>query len=280
MHGQGADRQDHVAVDDLAVGGDRQATVRVAVVGDADVETQVPDGVGQRAQVGGTHAVVDVPAVGLAADGVHRGAGAAVHVGPGERGRAVGAVDHDVQSGERPVDGRQHVPGVVLRRVGQVPDAADLGSGGTVAAVEPTDDRALDGCLERVGELVAAPAEQLEAVVGHRVVAGRDHQAEVGVVPAGEVGERGRRDDAGEQHLGTGAGQPGHHRGLEHLPAGAGVTADDRDGTLRPVAVGEHSGCGARDREGQLRCEVGVGPAPDAVRAEQATQRTGQRLEY
>ena len=31
-----------------------------------------------------------------------------------------------------------------------------------------------------VGQLVAAAAEQLDAVVGHRVVAGRDHDAEVG----------------------------------------------------------------------------------------------------
>ena len=217
---------------------------------------------------------------GCAPDGVHRGTGPAVHVGRRVRRGSVGAVDDDPQAGERLVDGGQDVAGVVLRRLGQVADATDPGTGGPVAGGVSLDDDALDGRLERVGELVTPATEQLEAVVGHRVVAGRDHDAEIGVMQADEIGEGRRGDDAGTQHLGTGARQAGHHGRLEHLPAGAGVTADDRDGTRGPVAVGEHSGGGARHREGQLRRQVGVGQAADAVRTEQATQRTGQRLEY
>jgi len=83
------------------------------------------------------------------------------------------------------------------------------------------------------------------------------------------------------QHLGSGAGQPGDHRGLEHLPARARITPDDRDGTRGPVAVGEDTGSGTRHREGQFRREVGVRPTPDAVGPEEASQRgAGQRLEY
>ena len=78
-----------------------------------------------------------------------------------------------------------------------------------------------------------------------------------------------------------GAREARHDGGLEHLPAGAGVAADDRDGTLGPVAVGEHAGGSTCHREGQLRREVGVGPTPDAVGPEEATHgRTGQRFEY
>src|SRR4051794_6527831 len=138
----------------------------------------------------------------------------------------------------------------------------------------------LDRRLHRIGQLVAAAAEELDPVVGHRVVTGRDHDAEVGTGLGCEVGERGRRHDAGEQHLGAGTGQPGHHRGLEHLPAGAGVTPDDRDGTRGPVAVGEHSGSSTCHREGQLRREVGIRQTPNAVGPEETTQRAGQRLEY
>src|SRR3954453_17353253 len=47
----------------------------------------------------------------------------------------------------------------------------------------------------------------------------------------GQVGEGGRREDAGSQHLRTGAGQARDDGGLEHLAARAGITADDRDGT-------------------------------------------------
>jgi ribosomal protein S9 len=67
----------------------------------------------------------------------------------------------------------------------------------------------------------------------------------------------------------------------QHLPAGPGVAADDRDGTRGPVAVGEHACGGTSHRERQLRREVGVGTTPHAVGPEQATHgRTGQRLEY
>ncbi len=45
---QRADGQDPVAVDDLAVGGDRQAAVGVAVVGQAEVGTGLADGGLQR----------------------------------------------------------------------------------------------------------------------------------------------------------------------------------------------------------------------------------------
>ena len=281
VHRQRADRQDHVAVDDLAVGGHGQAAVGVAVVGDPEVGALLPHHLGERREVGGSDAVVDVPAVGVAADRVHGRAGPAIDVGAGEGGRAVGAVDDQPEAGQRLVDGGEDVARVVLRRVGQVADAADVRAGGAVVGRGAADDRALDRRLERVGQLVPAAAEQLDAVVGHRVVAGGDHDAEVRVVQAGEVGQRRGRDDPGAQHLGAGAGQPGDDRGLQHLPAGARVTADDRDGTACPVAVGEHGGGGTRHRQGQLRREVGVGPTPDAVGPEQATQRTtGQRLEY
>ncbi len=68
-------------------------------------------------------------------------------------------------------------------------------------------DGPLDGGLDRVGQLVPAAGEELDAVVGHRVVAGRQHDAEVGVERCGEVGDRrgGQHPDA--QHLGAGAGQ-------------------------------------------------------------------------
>ena len=92
---QRADGQDRVAVDDLAVGGDGQAAVGVAVVGDAEVGAVRADRLDQRAEVGGPDAVVDVPAVGLAADRVHRGAGAAVDLGRDRGGGAVRAVDDD-----------------------------------------------------------------------------------------------------------------------------------------------------------------------------------------
>ena len=70
---------------------------------------------------------------------------------------------------------------VLVDRAGQVADPADTGTGGPVVVGDAGDDGPLDRGLDGVGQLVPAPAEQLDAVVGHRVVARRDHDAEVGV---------------------------------------------------------------------------------------------------
>ena len=92
---QRADGQDRVAVDEVAVGGDGQAAVGVAVVGDAEVGAVRPHRVDQRPEVGGPDPVVDVPAVGRVADRVHRGPGAAVDLGRDRGGGAVRAVHDD-----------------------------------------------------------------------------------------------------------------------------------------------------------------------------------------
>jgi hypothetical protein len=243
-------------------------------VGDAQVGAALAHGSSERTEVRRADPVVDVPAVGLAPDGVHRGAGPAVDLGRGVRRRAVCAVDDERDAGERAVDRRQQMPQVVLARTVQVTDPTDAGPGRAVAVGGSGGHGALDVGLDHVGQLVPAPAEQLDPVVGHRVVAGRDHHPEVGAGAPREMGEGRRRQDARAQHVGTGAAEPSHDRGLEHLPARAGVAADDRDGTLGPVAVGQHTGGGVRDREGQFRREVGVGQTPDAVCPEQATQGT------
>ena len=193
---------------------------------------------------------------------------------------AVGAVDDDPQAGERLVDGGQDVAGVVLRRA-----RAGRGRGrsrhrwaGGRRRSPLTTVRSMSASSAS-GSLCPPRLNSLMPLSGIGLWLAEIMTPRSASCAAGEVGERRRGDDARAQHLGAGAGQAGHHRGLEHLPAGAGVTADDRDGTRGPVAVGEHSGGGARHREGQLRRQVGVGPAADAVRPEQATQR-GQRLEY
>ena len=54
----------------------------------------------------------------------------------------------------------------------------------------------LDAVLDLVGQLVPAAGEELDAVVGHRVVRRREHDAEVGAGVGGEVGDGRRRQHA------------------------------------------------------------------------------------
>ena len=77
------------------------------------------------------------------------------------------------------------------RRPRTRPTAAPIGRVSGSAA-----DRGLDLGLDVVGQLVPAAREQLDAVVGHRVVRGRQHDAEVGAVGRGQEGDGRRRQHA------------------------------------------------------------------------------------
>ena len=147
----------------------------------------------------------------------------------------------------------------------------------------PCCDRRLDLGLDVVGQLVPAGGEQLDAVVGHRVVRRREHHAEVGA-----VGRRSGRRPPGWAARPTrstsapGGGQPGDHGGLEHLAAGPRVAARrPRRGRCDASCADEHAGRRTGDGQRQLRGEVAVGQPPDAVGAEAARPTDGgQRLEY
>ena len=91
----------------------------------------------------------------------------------------------------------------------------------------------LDLRLQLVGKLQTAAGEELDAVVGHRIVRRRKHHAEVGVQLGGEEGDTGRRDDVDDVHVHTCAGQTRHHGGLQELTADAGIAPDDGDGRGR-----------------------------------------------
>ncbi len=184
-------------------------------------------------------------------------------------------VEDDLQSVEAVGEHADEVGDVLVEPLVVVPDAADAGTGravpGGTGAVLGVDG--LDAVLQLVGELVAAAGEELDAVVGHGVVAGGQHHAEVGAERAGEVGDRGRRQHADPQHVHTGAGQARDHRGLQELPGGARIPADHRG---RPVPgegarLGQYVRRGDGEAQRQLGRQIRVGDAAHAVRAEESS---------
>ena len=158
---------------------------------------------------------------------------------------------------------------VALDGTGVVPDAADVGPGGARPLITQT---LLDGVLDDVVELDPAAGEELDAVVGHRVVAGGQHHAQVGVHGCGEVGDTGGGHHAEANHVHAGRGQPGHHRRLQELARGAGVASDyrTRPTALEHARLGQHVGGGDGEVEGQFGGQLGVGSASDTIGAEQA----------
>ena len=206
---------------------------------------------------------------GVGVDRHDLGAGALQGPRAGLPGRALGAVEHDLEPDERVVDGADQVGDVVVDRPLVRPDPAHL------AAPRPFPrlvQPALDRDLDRVVELEAAAGEELDAVVGHRVVGGGEHHAEVGAEGAGEVGDARRRQHAEQQHVDAGRGEARHDGGLQELARDPGVATDDgeRAVPLEVAAVGQDVRRGDGQVQGQLSGEVTVGQAPDPVGAEES----------
>ena len=99
VHRDRQDRQQLVAVDHRPVSRDRQATVGVAIVRDADVGAALDHRGDELVEVRRTAAVVDVQPVGLAPDGADGRTRQPQRLGRGAIGSAVRAVDDDLQPG-------------------------------------------------------------------------------------------------------------------------------------------------------------------------------------
>ncbi len=268
--GEGEDGEDLVAVDDVALVVDRQAAVGVAVEGEAGVGTVLDDGTLEGPQVRRSAAVVDVEAVGGRVDRDHLGAGVAQRERAGLVRRALRAVEDDLEPVEGLGRGRDEVGGVVGDRGVVRRDATDVTTGRALPLLaHPT----LDGDLDRVVELVAAAGQELDAVVGHRVVRGREHDAEVDAELVGQVRDTRGRQDAEQEHVDTRRGEAGDDGRLEELSGDARVPTDHGTGAVprELSAVGQDMGSGHGQVQGQLRRQGGVRQAPDPVRAEESS---------
>jgi hypothetical protein len=97
---QGGERDQLVPVDDAARPVDGEHAVAVAVEGEPGVVTAGADVRGERVDVGGAAARVDVAPVGLVVEDVDVGAEPAEDLGRGLVGRAVRAVERDAPAAE------------------------------------------------------------------------------------------------------------------------------------------------------------------------------------
>ena len=88
------------------------------------------------------------------------------------------------------------------------------------------DDR-LDVALERLGELLAAAGEHLDAVVLERIVRGGDHETGVEAHRPRDVGDRRRRHDAGAREQRALGAHAARELALDPFARLARVAADD-----------------------------------------------------
>ena len=183
------------------------------------------------------------------------------------------AVEHNVKAFEPVRQGLQQVKDVAVLGIGEARDPADACAGRLQLFAA---HGGLDARLDDVGQLHAAASEDLDAVVGSGVVGCRHHDPEVGVMIADEVGQGGRRKDAGVEHVDARGGESRRNGGDEELPRDARVARDDGGEPLARGAAGVSGASLAQDDSGRLgqgQREIGgedaVGKPSYAVRAEQ-----------
>jgi hypothetical protein len=129
-------------------------------------------------------------------------------------------------------------------------------------------DQRLDRELVLVRELEAIGAEQLDAVVLIRVMAGRDHHADVGAQLAGQQ-RHGRGRHRPQQHdVHTDAGEARDHRVLQHVARQASVLADHHAVAVRPAQETRARRL-ADFHRGRRGHYAAIGASPNAVGAEE-----------
>ena len=265
--GQRQDGHDLVAVHLAAQVVDRQAAVGVTVVRDSGVGAERDHRIPQPGQVSRPVAVVDVEAVRIGADHDHLGSGRPEGLRGDHAGRSMSAIQDDPQPVQPVRQGLQQVLDVAAGRVRQASDPADFRAGRTVPGLAHP---LLDLVLDLIRKLVPTPGEELDPVVRHRVVRGREDDAEVRAGGRHQVGDRRGRHHADVLDIDPRAGQPGDHRGREELPRGPRVATDDGSGTATAEVRDLTEDMRRRDREikGQLGGEVTIGEPSHAVGAE------------
>jgi hypothetical protein len=103
-------------------------------------------------------------------------------------------------------------------------------------------------------------------------VARGEDDAEVGVEGVGEVGDTRGREDAEQEYVDTGGGEPRDYGGLEELPGDAGVASYNGDGPVsgEDTGLAEDVRCGDRQVQGELGSQGLVREPTDTVGAEEA----------
>ncbi len=185
------------------------------------------------------------------------------------RGGAVGAVDQQPEAVHLLTERVEDPRGVLLGGASKRPGLSHVGAG---RGVERDRHEGLDPVLLGVGQLEAVGAEQLDPVVGERVVGGREDGADVGAVLAHQHRDAGRRQDAGPQRDAAGRGDPGTEGVLEQRPRAARVPPDQhhRRAVGHP-ALAHVPDRGRPERQRELRAQGwAVRDTADAVGAEQA----------
>ena len=226
LHRNSEDRHDLVPVDHRAVRVYREAAISVTVVGDAEVGAVRQHRGREPVEVSRSDTVVDVGAVGIGTDDSNPGARIREHLRCYPRGRTVRAIQHHVQPVEALGHRPEEVEHVTVFGIGEATDASDFDPRGCQVLLA---ECRLDAVFDDIGQLGAARREELDAVIGGRVVRRRHHDTEVGADVSDEEGEGWGRDDSRIQYVYARTSEASRHRGDDELTRDTRIPGHDRN---------------------------------------------------
>ena len=209
--------------------------------------------------------VVDIDAVRLVCEHIALGAHLHEELGSGYARGAVGTVQTDLDTLEGIYAQRDQVAHVTVAACHIVHRAADvlaMGKGQLRPVLIKHMKLAVDVVLHQqqslFGHFLAVAVDQLDTVIVVGVVAGRNHDAAIEIVHAGNVSHRRRSSDVQQVGVCAGSGQASDKTIFKHIGAAAGVLADNDTGRLAvAVALAEHIIIPAKEATnliGMIRC--------------------------
>ena len=188
------------------------------------------------------------------------------------RGRAVGAVNDNLQAVESVRQGAQQMTLVQLNCCVVIDNATDIAGHRAIPwLTDPRFDRVFDGVVK----FVPTTCEELDAVVWHRIVGGREHHAKISIELIGEVGNCWSRNDSEPSDVDAGTGQARNDCRFEELTADAGIATNDGMRTPTKIRTGftQHVCCRNPKIQRQFGRQIAVRKSANPVCAEQPTQR-------
>ena len=260
------ERKHEVAVVGAAPFVDDDHAIAITVERESGIGFVVDDKPLECLRSGRTAALVDVLAVGFVEVRENFRAGLRENSGRHAIGRPVRAIERDTHPREARRLGHEERL-VLLHQRARVTDEADAALRGARKRVVAGHER-FDPVLDAVRELLRAVIEELDAVVGRRIVRRADDRSGDELIGLREERQPGSRNVADETHLHADRAESRGERALEHAATPAGVAAD-HDRVPRPT---EDVARRPTKPKRELRCEIEIRHATNAIRTEEPGQ--------
>ena len=237
-----------VASDDISLFIHTQATISIAVIGKTNVQTLFNHEFLQAFDVGRASVIIDIRTVRLCIDDVGISSQRVEHRFGNIPGTAVGAVQtdlHALKGVDTEADQVAHVAVAAGHIVHSAANVLTVSKGQLRPVLIEHMKFAVDVVLYQqqnlLRHLLAIAVDQLDAVIVVRIMTGRNHDAAVEVIHAGDVCHRRRGGDVQQIGICAGSGQTCDQAVLEHIRAATGILANDDTGRLVvAVTLTEH----------------------------------------